>query len=105
MLATAIANADAMSYTLMNSWWYTILAGLSLLGYVGYILRELVHGFAKLISFLARPVMHVHPVRNEFNIDTSSDPTRPNSMEDENAAWVNVTRKMTQLERRAKGGK
>lgn len=98
-MISILANATA-------PWWYDVLAFLALLGYLSlalHFIRRIIAGIGRAIS---RPVSYIFPTQYNVNLDVyNRDPTRPDFSEDETAAWLNVTRKMEQFERRAIDGK
>lgn len=87
-------------------WWYDVLAFLALLGYLSLALRFIRRIIAGIGRAISRPITYIMPTQYNVNLDVySRDPTRPNFTDDESAAWVNVTHKMEQFERRAIEGK
>jgi hypothetical protein len=82
--------------------WYTILVALALLGWL-CVLAEISFKLISAIAGLFHRTNHYH--LTQINYETHRDPTRPNFTDDESAAWLNVTAKMQQFEKRAIEGR
>ena len=83
-------------------WYMLIIQGLALFGIVTFMLRMIVGVVNHLMGLVSRPVNNIYMTRAEFNMESHTDPTRPNFTEDESAAWLRVTDKMKTIEGRAK---
>jgi hypothetical protein len=79
-----------------------IIQGLALLGILTGFLRLIAGVLDHLFSFVSRPVTNVYVSRNEFNMESHTDPTRPNFTEDESAAWLRVTDMMRTIDGKKK---
>jgi hypothetical protein len=81
-------------------WWYTVLAGLALLGYVSLVTRVFIELLAKFFGWVARPLKPTyHQSLNVYMEGEHKDPTRPRAWEDEMQARVVVAERMRALEK------
>jgi hypothetical protein len=91
---------DAEGEIMIAPWWLMILEGLALIGWLCVFTNLFFKCVMGIVNLFHRPIQHVY-----MNVDYHPDPTRPNFMEDESAAWIRVTEKMEAIERRAQSEK